>query len=321
MRALSFDGKVLSEIRTSKPRRGKGEALIRVSMAGICSTDLEILGGYMDFRGIPGHEFTGTVEKASSSRLVGRRVTGEINIPCLSCELCKGGLSKHCPGREVLGISGRGGAFAEYLVLPERNLHTVPPNISDEEAVFTELLAAACEIPARVRIAKGARVAVLGDGRLASMAAQVLALKGAQVTVAGKNRKKLEMFASLGIEAVEMPQEGYPGRPFDVVVECTGSHSGPDAACSMVRPRGTVVLKSTFRGRGSWNPTAVVLDELKVTGSRCGPFRPALALLRSGDVKVLPFLSGVYPFSKWKTAFRESRRTDNFKIAITFDAP
>ncbi|MCK4549750.1 MAG: alcohol dehydrogenase catalytic domain-containing protein, partial [Candidatus Krumholzibacteria bacterium] len=266
MQALYFkDGQLLAK-EMDKPQVRRGEALVKIRYAGICSTDLEILKGYMDFTGIPGHEFVGTVETPRS--LAGRRVTGEINISCGSCELCRRGLGKHCRKRTVLGIAGRDGVFAEYLTIPMTNLHAVPDSVSDEEAVFTELLAAACEIPERVYISQSSRVAVLGDGRLAAMAAQVLRLKTKALTVIGIDQEKMRLFAGLGIDTAHSAAISSMKGSFDVVVECTGSGMGLPDAIELVRPHGTVVLKSTFHAPLKWNPSRVAVDEITIVGSR-----------------------------------------------------
>lgn len=320
MRALWFDGNRIGErsMRRTSPRRG--EVLVRVRLAGICSTDLEILRGYMGFRGVPGHEFVGVAEPPAPRRLLGRRVTGEINVPCGSCALCRRGLGKHCARRTVLGIAGRGGAFAGYLALPARNLHVVPDGVSDEEAVFTELLAAACEIPERVKIARGTRVAVVGDGRLAAMAVQVLGLRTDHVVLFGVDPLKMGAIAALGFEARPAGEMGDCAGAFDVAVECSGSPKGLPAAAGLVQPRGTVVLKSTYAGPVTWNPSAVAVDEITIAGSRCGPFGTALRLLERGRVKVLPFLTAVYPFDRWQAALRRARRRGVFKIALDMES-
>jgi alcohol dehydrogenase len=317
MKALLFDGQALAQVTVPLPRRRGADALVRVRFAGICSTDLEIERGYMSFRGILGHEFVGTVVAAATSTFVGRRVVGEINVPCGACPTCESGLGKHCPRRSVLGIAGRNGAFAEYLVLPERNLHVVPRALGDEEAVFTELVAAACDIPARVRIGRGQRALVLGDGRLAAMVAQVLATKTDHLAVLGLNRRKLAAIRALGIVAHHVDRNGAFRRRQDLVVDCTGSPSGLALAAELVRPRGRIVLKSTYEGTLDWNPAPIVVDEITVSGSRCGPFRTALRLLERRAVKVLPFLTAVYPLERWEAAFRRARRPDAFKVLIS----
>ena len=320
MKALWFDGRSIGERTMRRPSPRGGEVLVRVRLAGICSTDLEIVRGYMGFRGVPGHEFVGTVEPPAPRRLLGRRVTGEINVPCGTCALCRAGLGKPCPRWTVLGIDGRSGAFAEYLALPAGNLHLVPDPVSDGEAVFTELLAAACEIPERVRIGHADRVAVIGDGRLAAMVVQVLALRTDRLILFGIDPAKMGAIAALGFETRPAAEMSSRAGSFDIAVECSGSPKGLPAAVSLVRPRGTVVLKSTFAGPARWNPSAVAVDEITITGSRCGPFDTALGLLERRRVEVLPFLTAVYPFERWETALRRTRRRGSFKVAIDIGA-
>jgi threonine dehydrogenase-like Zn-dependent dehydrogenase len=316
MKALLFDGTNLTLATFPRTRARSGEALIRVHLAGICSTDLEIMRGYMAFRGIPGHEFVGTVVSAPEKKLLGRRVVGEINVPCGTCAACRAGLGKHCPARGVLGISKRNGAFAEYLSLPLENLHLVPGGLSDEEAAFTELVAAACEIPARIAIRRSDAVLVLGDGRLAAMAAQVLATESDQVAVLGLNPRKLAALRKAGIRTRDRRRTNALLHTQDFVIECTGSPAGLPLAARLVKPRGTIVLKSTYHEDLRWNPAPIAVDEITVIGSRCGPFARALELLSRGQVKVLPFLTAVYPLERWEEAFRRARRADAFKVLI-----
>jgi len=316
MKALLFDGTRLDLATVPRTRPRAGEALVRVHLAGICSTDLEIMRGYMTFRGIPGHEFVGTVVSAPAKKLVGRRVVGEINVPCGVCSACGAGLGKHCARRGVLGISKRNGAFAEYLSLPVGNLHVVPDGIRDEEAAFTELVAAACEISERFVIRRTDTVLILGDGRLAAMVAQVLAARSAHVAVLGLNPRKLAALRKAGIRTHDRRRTAALPHTRDFVIECTGSPAGLPLAAKLVRPRGTIILKSTYHGNLEWNPTPIAVDEITVAGSRCGPFEPALELMRRGRIKVLPFLSAVYPLERWETAFRRARRADAFKVLI-----
>lgn len=316
MKAILFNGERLEEIRMPKPRLRRGEAVVQVLLAGICATDLEITRGYMEFRGVPGHEFVGIVVSSSKRELMGQRVVGEINIPCRKCSMCRSGLGKHCPNRSILGISKRNGAFAEYLSLPVHNLHPVPRQVSNEEAVFTELLAAACEIPTRVRFPARSRVAVLGDGRLAAMAAQVLSLKTGKVTVFGQNPMKLSVIKRIGITARDISQRKRFSQSFDTVVECTGKPAGLALAAELVRPQGTIVLKSTYHGQLNWNPAPIVIDEMTVIGSRCGPFDEALKLLARGKIETTPFLTATYPFHRWRAAFRCARQLDSFKVLL-----
>ena len=316
MKALLFDGTRLALATVPRTRPRAGEALVRVSLAGICSTDIEIMRGYMAFRGIPGHEFVGTVVSAPAKKLIGKRVVGEINVPCGACPACRAGLGKHCAARGVLGISKRNGAFAEYLSLPVGNLHVIPDSLSDEKAAFAELVAAACEIPERVIVRRNDTVLVLGDGRLAAMVAQVLATKSARVGVLGLDPRKLAALRKAGIRTHDRRRTAALLHTRDIVIECTGSPAGLPLAAKLARPRGTIVLKSTFHENVVWNPTPLAVDEITVIGSRCGPFEPALELIGGGGVKVLPFLSAVYPLERWEAAFRRARRADAFKVLI-----
>jgi len=254
--------------------------------------------------------------KLTGAHLFGARVTGEINVPCGRCPTCAAGLGKHCAERSVLGISGRNGAFAEYLTLPVENLHIIPEGLTDEEAAFTELVAAACEIPERIKIRRGDKVLVLGDGRLAAMVTQVLAQRTAHLAVLGINRRKLSVMRKLGFKAYAMNRAKEFMRAQDFVVDCTGSPSGLPLAAKLARPRGTIVLKSTYHGNLDWNPAPLAVDEITVVGSRCGPFERALELLRKGKVKVLPFVSAAYALEHWERAFRTARRADTFKVLI-----
>jgi alcohol dehydrogenase len=301
--------------RCRLPRRGEGEALIRLIAAGICNTDLELLRGYYGFRGTPGHEFVGEVVEASDRQWIGRRVVGEINLACGACEWCRRGLGRHCPHRSVLGIVRQAGVFREYFTLPERNLHAVPPTISDEEAVFTEPVAAACEILEQVRIPKGAPVAVLGDGKLGLLVAQVLHLRGAETHLFGKHRNKLRIAASAGIithpAGVKLPASAY-----NFVVEATGSSAGLSQAIRMTRPRGTVIVKSTVHDPVSLDMAAVVVNEITLLGSRCGPFEPAVRLIRSGRLKLREMISARLPLSEAPRAFELAQQPGVLKVLL-----
>src|SRR5215212_3798001 len=286
MRALRFDGEGLRVAEVAAPSRA-GEALVRVTLAGVCNTDLEIVRGYAGFKGTLGHEFVGVVESAPRSPgLVGRRVVGEINAGCGACELCTTGDPRHCPERTVLGIVGRDGAFAEVLQLPAATLLPVPDEVTDERAVFTEPLAAACGITERVRIDADARVAVIGDGKLGLLCAQALkVLTGAGVTLVGRHPSKLDIAGRRGVETLTTGGlSSSHARAFDVTVEASGSPGGFETALKLLRPRGTLVLKSTFHGTTELNAAPVVVDEISIVGSRCGRLKPALELLRRGAV-------------------------------------
>ena len=316
MKAVFFNGSTAELIDARKPRPRQGEALIRVDMAGICATDLMILQGYMDFNGILGHEFVGTVVSSEKTALNGKRVTGEIFVPCRKCDACRSGNEKHCPKRTVIGIDGRDGAFAEFLALPNGNLHLIPDGMSDEEAVFIELIAAACDMPARVQFERKSRVVVLGDGRLSAMAAQVVSLESDDVLVLGLDTKKLEAFESIGIKTGEVTRKAELLGTFDIAVDCTGKPNGLPLAAELVHPQGPIILKSTYNSPLGWNPAPIVINELTLIGSRCGPFETAIELIENGKVKVKPFLTAVYELEDWENALRRARRSDSFKVAL-----
>ena len=288
----------------------EGECLVRVLQAGICGTDLHILQGYANFEGIPGHEFVGTVESVSSEgdlRWIGKRVVGEINVGCGRCAWCAAGEKEHCRARTVVGIRGRGGAFAEYVPLPAANLHEVPPALSDDAAVFVEPAAAACRILEQVPIRRADRIAVLGDGRMGLLIAPVLRTAADDVTVHGRHHHKLDVARSLGLEARHADLLRDDDRRFDVVVDATGRPEGLARALELVRPRGTVVLKSTFHGEVPIAPWPIVVNEVTLIGSRCGPFRTAIDLLASGAVRVDPLVAAVVPLDDYAIAFSEAR--------------
>lgn len=327
MRALLLDAKLELVEDYPMPEPPPGEALIRVNVAAVCNTDLELVKGYHQFRGIPGHEFVGVVERAPGAEAwEGRRVVGEINAACGTCPTCRAnrpstssGLSPtHCPNRTTLGIRNRDGAFAEYLTLPIVNLHHVPDAIPDEVAVFTEPLAAACEIVQQVHVRPTDRVIVVGDGKLGLLCAQVLALTGCDLTVVGHHPEKLEIVARQGIPTVLGDRTIEEGA--DVVVEATGHPGGYAAARRLVRPRGTVVLKSTYHASLEVNLTEVVVDEITLVGSRCGPFAPALRLLERGLVEVVPLIQARYPLSEVLTAFGHAAQPGVLKVLVAREA-
>lgn len=273
------------------PMLTEGETMISVLTAGICETDLQIMRGYMGFEGVLGHEFVGI---AQSGKLAGERVVGEINCSCWKCPTCQSGLPTHCPTRTVLGIWRRDGAFAELVQLPTKNLHRVPDSLSNDEAVFVEPVAAAYQILRQRLVSRGERVVVLGDGRLGNVCAQVLADFGCQVRVVGKHPEKLALLSALGLETVLLP-DAEPNRAADVVVDCTGSASGLPTALKFVKPWGTVVLKTTVAGEQTLALAPIVIDEVRVVGSRCGPFADALEGLASGRVQVRSLIAARYP--------------------------
>jgi len=317
VQALVFERELKFTRDYPLPRPGDGEALVQVTLAGICNTDLEITRGYMDFHGILGHEFVGIVRAASDTALLGRRVVGEINAACGTCPRCLAGMPTHCANRTVLGISGRDGSFADYLALPQANLHVVPDSIPDEQAVFVEPLAAALEVLDQVHVRPTDRVIVLGDGKLGLLVARVLRLTGCDLTVIGKHPAKLARLDALGVTAITTERTG--SRTADVVVDCTGNPSGFEMARSLVRPRGTIVLKSTFHGAPPLALTPVVVDEITIVGSRCGPFAAALRILERGLVVVADLVSGVYPLSDGLAAFARAVEPDTIKILLQPD--
>jgi threonine dehydrogenase-like Zn-dependent dehydrogenase len=298
MKAIRFDGAHASLEEVATPAR-EGESLVRVTCVGVCNTDLEIVRGYAGFTGTLGHEFVGVVESSDDAALVGARVVGEINVGCGTCALCAAGDARHCPTRTVLGIVGRDGAMAEYVSLPSRNLLRVPDEVADRHAVFVEPIAAACEILDQVAIGEGTRVALVGDGKLGLLVGQVLATTGAEVTAFGRHESKLAILAKRGIEtrlaSAAFDDEGAVlerwRAAFDVVVEASGSAAGIELAQQLVRPRGTIVLKSTIHDEMALDATSLVVDEVTLVGSRCGRFEPAIALLAEGKIDVEPLIS------------------------------
>jgi alcohol dehydrogenase len=314
-----MDGSASMALREVPFRLHEGDVRVRVVAAGICGTDLQLLGGYAGFTGIPGHEFVGVVEDVSSSAdasWVGKRVVGEINVGCGGCELCRAGIKAHCPRRTVVGIRGRSGAFAELLSLPARNLHQVPEAIDDRAAVFVEPVAAACRILEQVPLLHGSRVAVLGDGRMGLLVAQVLRTRSAQVTVFGRHAHKLAIARDLSLSTRPAVDEVEAAERFDIVVDVTGRADGLRRALGLVRPRGTVVLKSTFHGEATFETWPVVVDEVTLMGSRCGPFGRAIELLASGAVQVHPLVSRVAALDDYESAFADARRLLKVLFAI-----
>jgi threonine dehydrogenase-like Zn-dependent dehydrogenase len=297
------------------PEPPKGEALVRVLLAGICNTDLELVKGYYPYTGVPGHEFVGRVETAPGTpELVGRRVVGEINASCHVCADCLAGRRTHCERRTVLGIVGRHGTFAEYLTLPVENLHFVPDGMPDEVAVFTEPTAAALEVQEQVRVTPGQRVVVIGDGKLGQLLAQTLASTGCDLLVVGRHRNKLDRLVARGIATAEAA--GLPARKADLAVECTGNPEGLDLARRAVRPRGTIVLKSTYHGETGLNLAQIVVDEITLMGSRCGPFAPALAALAAGRVDVSGLVQARRPLREGIEAFEQASQPGVMKVLL-----
>lgn len=317
MKALRVEKKKLAVREVDKPERGD-EALVRVLLSGICNTDLEIARGYAGFKGTIGHEFVGVVEETADGSMLGQRVVGEINAGCGECELCQAGDPRHCRHRTVLGIVGRDGSHAEFLTLPLRNLKAVPDKVVDEHAVFTEPLAAACGILECVAISSADRIAVIGDGKLGLLCAQVLALSGAAVLLIGKHAEKLRIAERRGIETTTAKTVAKRTREFDVVVEASGSPSGFAGALELLRPRGVLVLKSTFQGTGTaeFDRTRLVVDEITILGSRCGRFQPALDLLRKGALDIDSLISEEYPLARGVHAMERAGKKGVMKVFL-----
>lgn len=321
MRALAFDGRTVGfkQYHAEPAFDAAGdEAIIQTHLAGICQTDLEIARGYMGFAGILGHEFVGTVVKARDPRWMGKRVVGEINCVCSKCDMCLHGLSSHCRNRTVLGIVNRNGAFADYVALPMRNLHEVPANVSDEEAVFTEPLAAAVQVLKQVPVDARTRATVLGDGRLGQLVAQVLKTTGCQLVLVGRHASKLAVAERVGIRTA-LAGDVAARKDQDVVVDCTGRIEGLEHALQLVRPRGTLVMKTTVASDKPMNLAAVVIDEITVLGSRCGPFREALQMLATRKVDVSGLISRRCRIDQAQGWFAGQMGPDTLKVLISFD--
>jgi threonine dehydrogenase-like Zn-dependent dehydrogenase len=316
VRALRFDGTRARVEDVPAPAHCDETVIVRVSLAGVCNTDLEIARGYMDFRGTLGHEFVGTVEEGPPEWR-GQRVVGEINFACQSCPMCAQGLQRHCPSRSVMGILEADGAFAELVRVPVANLHPVPDAVPDELAVFTEPLAAAFEILEQLHVEPGRRCVVLGDGKLGLLCAQVLHQAGARVLAVGHHPEKLAILAKRDIETVLA--DDWRGDLATLVVEATGTAEGFERAVAATSPRGTLVLKSTVAERPTINLAPIVVDEISVVGSRCGPFPPALRALELGTVDVRSLVSDRYPLARADEALRRAGERGAMKVLITND--
>ncbi len=313
MKACVFDGKAVRiDPDYPDPSPAAGEAVVRIRLAGVCRTDLEIVKGYMHFTGVLGHEFVGT---ALGGKHEGRRVVGEINCVCGRCDMCRAGLPTHCRNRTVPGIQGRDGAFAERLLLPEANLRAVPDGVSDEQAVFAEPLAAAIQIGRQVDFEPGEEVVVLGDGRLGQLVAQVLRAWNLRPRVIGKSPAKLAILERLGIAAIHC-EEARPGHDTRVVVECTGTPDGLAMALEFVRPRGAIVLKSTVADAAGPNLAPAVVNEVTIIGSRCGPMDEAVAMLARGKIQVAPLITATFPLDESLQALEAAARPDAIKVLI-----
>jgi alcohol dehydrogenase len=321
MRALFFDRELGLRRDYPDPAPAPGESIVRVDLAGICGTDLEISRGYMDYRGVPSHEFVGHVVDSADPALLGRRVAGEINAACGRCPECQRGLRRHCSDRTVLGILGRDGAFAEYLRLPNNNLLPVPDSIPDDAAVFVEPIAAAYEIIEQRTLEPSSEALVLGDGRLAAIVAMALAAEGFRIVLSGRHRDKVRRIGELvkgrnGSIIAADGLEALPGQSYETVIDCTGNPSGLARALELVRPRGTIVLKSTAAASGALNLAPVVINEIAIVGSRCGRFGPALDALAAGKFDPRPLIDGVFPLDDGLTAFAAAADKQNFKVLL-----
>ena len=312
MLAVHLERGTVSVREKSKPRRRPGDAVIRLLAGGICNTDLELQRGYYGFRGTPGHEFVGEVADCADKAWIGKRVVGEINLACQRCEWCKRGLQRHCPNRTVLGIVKHPGAFQEYFTLPVPNLFEVPAKVPTEQAVFTEPVAAACEVLDQVRIERGEPVAVLGDGKLGLLIAQVLTVHGAQVDLYGHHRRKLAIAEVLGARGRLKPSRD----KYRVTVEATGSSDGLHQAVGMTVPRGIVVMKSTVHNVVKIDTAPVIVDEITLIGSRCGRFEAALPLLKSGALNLTPMISGEFSLREAVQGFAKAKEKGALKILL-----
>jgi threonine dehydrogenase-like Zn-dependent dehydrogenase len=316
MRSLVVEEGLLYQPDRPNPNPPPGEALIQTKLAGICNTDIELMRGYMGFKGVLGHEFVGVVERADDRpELVGQRVVGEINAYCGECPTCRRGDPTQCPHRNTLGIDRRDGVMADYFTLPAKLLYPIPASVPDEWAVFTEPLAAACQILEQVHICPTDRVVVMGDGKLGLLIAQVLHLTGCNLVAVGRHETKLAILRKRGISTQLADEPIESGA--DVVVEVTGSPAGFAAARALVRPRGTLVLKSTFHGDVSLNLTSVVVDEITLVGSRCGPFPVALRLLEQRLVEVEPLIHATFSLDEGLVAFEKAVAPGVLKVLLT----
>lgn len=325
MRAVVFDGRLRLVPDYPTPTPAEGVALIRVSMAGICNTDLEIVRGYMGFNGVLGHEFVGVVESADDmNKIVGNRVVGEINLFCCKCEFCKDGVERHCLNRSVLGIMNKDGAMAEFMAIPLRVLHVLAdilPNgaadaVPDNEIVLVEPLAAAFQVLEQVDFIPHERVLVMGDGKLGLLIAQVVVkFTRAKVTLLGHHNDKLALAEGWGVKT-HNSNKGLPDSPYDVVIEATGTAEGFQQALSLLRPRGTVILKSTVAQEAKLDLAPIVINELTVIGSRCGPFETAIKALADRKIDVKPLISATYPIDQAEEAFAHARKKGVMKVLL-----
>ena len=317
MKAVIFDETLKYVENYEKPTPKQGEALIKVTYGGVCNTDKEITKGYMGYKGILGHEFTGVVEEINDEdkTLLGKRVVGEINLGCKNCEWCAKDLERHCPNRSTLGILAKDGCFAEYVTLPLSNLIEIPENVPDEQAVFVEPLAAGLEILEQMHIQPCQKVMVLGDGKLGLLTALALNACGLDVLIVGKHQNKLDIAKNQGVKT-QLLSEFEQAPKFDVVVEATGSITGFETSVNCVKPRGTLVLKSTIAASKELNLAPIVINEITILGSRCGRFEPAMRLIASGKIDFSQMISKIYPIEQAINAFDANNAKDTIKILL-----
>lgn len=321
MKALIFDEGLKFVENYKEPVLKTGEALIKTTFAGVCNTDEEITKGYMGYKGVLGHEFTGVVEKVfnkEDEKWFGKRVVGEINAGCKNCSWCAKGLERHCPNRGTLGIWQKEGCFSEYFTLPVSNLLEIPDNVTDEEAVFIEPLAAAYEIIEQVHIQPADKVALLGDGKLGLSIALVLGALNIDITHIGKHQNKLDISKNAGNKTMLLDNAKGLEQSFDVVIEATGSKGGFETSLSLTKPRGILVLKSTIAAKEGLNLAPVVINEITVVGSRCGQFAPVMRLLGKGAIDVKPLITKIMPFNQGIEAFELNRQKDTLKVILKF---
>lgn len=305
------DGELKFE-KDYQPKISSSEVEVKVLQAGVCETDLQLVQGYMGFSGVLGHEFVGV---AQSGKFAGQRVAGEINCACYNCSYCSKGLQNHCPHRTVIGILNHDGAFAERLSIPETNLHEIPDSVTDDQAVFVEPLAAAFQIPTQVELSQFDKIVLLGDGRLGNLCAQVISLHNSSLTVVGKHEEKLSRLNSLGIETTLLGDFDEK-QTADLVIDCTGSRSGMETALQIAKPRGTIVLKSTFAGQDGPNLAEIVIHEINLVGSRCGPFETAIQALEEKSIEVDSLITSRFPIDKAVQAFETAKRKDQLKVLL-----
>lgn len=317
MKAIYFDGSLKFREDYPRPERGSRESLVKVIKAGLCRTDQEVARGYMMFNGVLGHEFVGRVVESDNPKLQGKRVVGDINVGCNSCEFCYSGMSGHCPNRKVLGIKEKDGAFAEYLTLPDRNLYVVNKNISDDEAVFAEPLAACFEIIEQVDIHPNDDVIVIGDGRLGLLVVQLLVFMGISPIVIGRHPEKMELVHPVGVKTIRDGEIDHPRA--DLVIDCTGNPTGFERACQLVKPRGMIILKSTFATAKDINLSTLVINEITLIGSRCGPIKKALEFMAKKIFILEQLITARYPLEKGLEAFAKAADDKVVKVVIEMD--